>query len=93
MSELNDGGPAFPIPPVGTGDPRDGMSQGSFGMTLRDWFAGQALAGLLANPTVREWEAAASEQGDPDALVQVCALMAYKQADAMLAERGKGGGR
>lgn len=38
----NDGGPAFPIPPVGTGDPRDGMSSGSSGLTMRDWFASQA---------------------------------------------------
>lgn len=33
----NDGGQAFPRPNVP-------------GMTLLDWFAGQALAGLLANP-------------------------------------------
>jgi hypothetical protein len=85
MSGLKDGGQAFPgMTFTGATFP---------GMTLRDWFAGQALAGLLANPTEREWEAAASEQGDPDALVQVCALMAYKQADAMLAERKKGGGK
>jgi hypothetical protein len=31
------GGPAFPLPDAG-----------ERGMTLRDWFAGQALAGLLA---------------------------------------------
>jgi hypothetical protein len=49
MSEkINDGGPAFPIAPVGTGDPRDGMTSGNPGMTLRDWFAGQVIVGLLA---------------------------------------------
>ena len=37
----NDGGPAFPI---GSGDMRDPM-----GMTLRDWFAGMALQGILAS--------------------------------------------
>lgn len=43
---INDGGPAFPIPPVGTGDPRDGMSCGCAGMSLRAYLAGQAIAGL-----------------------------------------------
>jgi hypothetical protein len=85
MSGVKDGGQAFPV-----GNPTHG---GEPGMTLRDWFAGQALAGILANPTVKDWEVAASEMGDPDALVQVCALMAHKQADAMLAEREKGGGK
>ena len=44
---IDDGGPAFP-----TGiQPNDYMHPGmtfECGMTLRDWFAGQALAGLLA---------------------------------------------
>lgn len=35
-----DGGPAF-----ATGNPEQG---GEAGMSLRDWFAGQALAGLAA---------------------------------------------
>ena len=85
VKEVGDGGPAFPV------KWQNGEQQP--GMTLRDWFAGQALAGILANPTVRDWEVAASEMGDPDALVQVCALMAHKQADAMLAEREKGGSK
>jgi hypothetical protein len=38
----DDGGPAFPLAPVGTGDPRDGMAGGSVGMSFRDWFAGTA---------------------------------------------------
>ena len=36
----DDGGSAFPWPPVGTGDPRDGMAGGSSGMSLRDYFDG-----------------------------------------------------
>jgi hypothetical protein len=36
---INDGGPAFPISEHGL--------QGYNGMSLRDWFAGQALAGGL----------------------------------------------
>lgn len=40
----NDGGPAFPS--VGLDTP-DGIA--FEGMSLRDWFAGQALSGLLAS--------------------------------------------
>jgi len=46
------------------------------GMTLRDWFAGQALAGLMARP------------GDPGRYAE-CATVMYMIADAMLAERSK----
>lgn len=47
------------------------------GMTLRDWFAGQALVGLLASdPGSTTWE--------------VDAENAYLAADAMLAARSKG---
>ena len=49
------------------------------GMTLRDYFAGQALCGMLANP---EMCLASTNQDD--------AAMAYEAADAMLAERMKG---
>ena len=40
-------------------------------MSLRDWFAGQALAGLV--PAIRDYEQAAE--------------IVYRYADAMLAER------
>ena len=40
MSEINDGGPAFPQ--FGGMFPATGLSQ-------RDWFAGMALSGLLAS--------------------------------------------
>ncbi len=40
-----DGGPAFPSEGEGHGNPQ----YHSPGMTLRDYFAGQALVGLLAN--------------------------------------------
>jgi len=44
MSEINDGGPAFPSEGEGHGNPH----YHSPGMSLLDYFAGQALAGLLA---------------------------------------------
>lgn len=66
----NDGGPAFPgfdlINQEGRRNPA--------GMTLRDYFAGQALAGFCAVPDRYNW---------------LCddAAFAYKIADAMLAAR------
>ena len=50
MTTPIEGEPAFPSPSVGTGDPRDGMTTGSPGMTLRQWYIGQALMGICANP-------------------------------------------
>jgi hypothetical protein len=68
------GGPAFP-------HARPSMNQ--HGMTLRDWFAGQALAGAVANqlkePTRQE-------------RFEAIATQAYRFADAMLTVREKGGG-
>lgn len=68
MSTLkNDGGPAFPWSP-------DGPNYQTYpGMSLRDWFAGQALAGMNAH--------------DADVSFRMRAEDAYKYADAMLAER------
>jgi hypothetical protein len=64
--KTNDGGPAF-----GHGDPVHG---GSSGMCLRDWFAGQALAGLLAS-------------GPHDCEAPGIAHDAYLFADAMIKAR------
>ncbi len=47
------------------------------GMTLLDYFAGQALAGIIA------------EGGVADGYHQVDAQRAYDSADAMMAERAK----
>jgi hypothetical protein len=50
-------------------------------MTLRDWFAGQALAGLIARSEHP------GSMGEPKEISND----AYRIADAMLAERAKGG--
>ena len=65
---INDGGPAFPF--------QDGYGRVS-GMTLRDWFAGQALAGVT------------SSVNDEISVGQVegIAEIAYALADAMLRAR------
>lgn len=68
---MNDGGPAFPVPPYGTGDPRDGMTPSHNGMSLRDWFAGHALAGMMADH---------EETGSAEEISRA----AYSLADAML---------
>lgn len=70
MSAKNDGGPAFPVPDLHPG----AMQVGSNGMSLRDWFAGQALAGML------------SSEFRPDGN-QPKADWAYELADAMLKAR------
>ena len=57
---MNDGGPAFPMTESGVAkfnpghpDPLqpDEIARMMRGMTLRDWFAGQALAGIYSNYT------------------------------------------
>jgi hypothetical protein len=74
-----DGGPAFPLQSIGPD-----FNPGYHGMTLRDWFAGQALAGIMGDME-RAWsEAKATRQASmPDFL----AGAAYRYADAMIAAR------
>jgi len=43
-NQINDGGPAFPVSDCVY--PNGEVQTGSYGMTLRDYFAGQALAGM-----------------------------------------------
>lgn len=74
----DDGGPAFPQKierPSGLGTETTTF----FGMSLRDYFAGQALAGINANNTWDEsgWGARA--------------VAAYESADAMITARKSGG--
>lgn len=47
MSTPNDGGPAFPVVRMPL-DPDTILNRQ--GMSLRDWYIGQALVGLCANP-------------------------------------------
>ena len=70
-----DGGPAFPT----DGESQIGPSNWHVeGMSLRDYFAGQALAGLMAMPSL-----------DLKANNAQLAGVAYSLADAMIAERDK----
>jgi len=72
---MNDGGQAFPVGGHdGPGDHNDGHK----GMSIRDYFAGQALAGLLA-------ECGSVNTNQMQRGVMSC----YKFADAMIAARRK----
>jgi hypothetical protein len=75
MTARDDGGPAFPVP-----DAYDRI----YGMSLRDWFAGQAMAGILGGgfaDTIPHYDLNGG---------RAAAAFAYQYADAMLAAR-KGG--
>ena len=74
MGDREDGGQAFPSEGEGHGSPK----YHSPGMSLRDWFAGQALVGLLSGPD-NDWT-------NPH---EVFANEAYKLADVMMKERKK----
>lgn len=94
MSKKDDGGPAFPVPIVATKHesgkgyeelvlvPNKGR-----GMSLRDWFAGQALTAIMGDDWYRD--------GGPEAdnawseAAEGVARDAYTIADAMLTERAK----
>lgn len=80
MSAKRDGGPAFPESVAA--DNMDGLNYSRHpGMSLRDWFAGQALASVIHLTQSRDgsW--------DPVAVAAGC----YLVADAMLDAREKGG--
>jgi len=55
-------------------------------MTLRDWLAGQALAGMLANPKTQQFIAEIAAERTQDG-AQLSAAASYEHADAMLAAR------
>lgn len=78
MAKTDDGGPAFPRTKYSHFNEQPiGCSEG---MSLRDYFAGQALAGHLASFS-------GENVGCPPA--ERSAQWAYEYADAMLAEREK----
>jgi hypothetical protein len=92
VSERNDGGPAFPVI---EGCPTKGI-RSTDGLSLRDWFAGMALQGLLASRHASDTE----DTEDVSAVVYMEAgglflnatrgaedysRIAYELADAMLA--------
>lgn len=83
-----DGGPAMPCGSMSIGD-GDTVAYEQ-GMSLRDWFAGQALDHVKeVNPHLPGDPSSMTEWPDPEELVKRRARYAYLMADAMLAERGR----
>ena len=83
---MSDGGPAFPVQsqleprPEGGFVNRAEYESHQTGMTLLDYFAGQALMGMLANDACMQ---ELLRRGDEGVLFKRC----YRLAAAMLAER------
>ena len=65
-TKRDDGGPAFPM----SGDPECDFDRG---MSLRDWFAGMAMQGILSDPNTQN--------------IDVVSAVAYQMADNMLHAR------
>jgi hypothetical protein len=78
---MKSGGPAFP---QSIGMPNGGTAV-AYGMSLRDWFAGQALAGICANADISA--AAARDKIKTAAIREAYAESAYATADEMLRAR------
>lgn len=81
----DDGGPAFPADPKIFVNEGDGTIRGLnySGMSLRDYFAGQALPAILDR--VRRLAPLSKDIDQPTFI----AGLAYETADAMIAERAK----
>lgn len=96
MSEtVKDGGQAFPH--LEARDPQ--FSYVAKGMTLRDWFAGQALVGMLTNgfmpnevsiPVPSSYDFPDVETYRAAVPDNSYATLAYRMADAMLSARDIG---
>jgi hypothetical protein len=76
----NTGGPAFPVPGLAGNSDYDGM-------TLRDYFAAEALNTILGQYDFTFFEDDKSEKED-ETFALIVAKNAYSMADAMLKARG-----
>lgn len=79
-TKINDGGPAFPVPMFtrqADGQPMSSVEFEMGGMSLRDWFAGQALVGLLVNFSEHIHS------------MNACVDLAYDAADKMIKARSE----
>lgn len=80
MANTPDGGQAFPFP-----DPQGPAPGAVLGLSLRDWFAGQALPQAIKHERLVR----ASMIAPSDFRYSAVADAAYFMADAMLAAREK----
>lgn len=87
MDKPKDGGTAFPTPDLIY--PNGEIQYGQNGMSMRDWFAGMALAGELASFSTHD-SCAASAKAALESGIEIeeqIAFNCYSLADAMLAAR------
>ena len=83
MDQTNDGGKAFPCP-----------EYGDTGMTLRDYFAGQAMQGILATGgKIAKSQMWGHFTGFESFNISDACELSYLFADCMIAEREKQEGR
>lgn len=86
---MKDGGPAYPQPQVADG--QGGIEYTEVeGMSLRDWFAGQAIGAQLTSIAISDASAKAlleSASIEGVTVKQKLASKAYEMADAMLDAR------
>ncbi len=86
MSKSDDGGPAFPFTPNQQMQLDDGtwdqdVEFGDSGMSLRDYFAGQTLQGIISSPALIT--------NNHLECLYIFSRISYEQADAMIKERNK----
>lgn len=95
MTKIDDGGPAFPRPFSGADATVDfsGFDNAQSGMSLLDYFAGQALvghiAGWLVNDRVATEATSETVAGGYDDVMAYIAENVFDTAESMLAERAK----
>lgn len=77
MSTQPDGGPAFPMV-ASSGDSRDGVYC-QYGMSLREWYVGKALEGVIAYHGLAKTSGTQSDR----------AQLILQQVDALLNELEK----
>lgn len=83
MSAKDDGGPAYPVREADRFNPDNNEThtiEQFWGISIRDWFAGMAMNGILSNIDDQTLD-----KSDPYTAAEV----SYVVADAMLAERAK----
>lgn len=93
MSKHNDGGPAFPVASYVNSDGETFESKPA-GMSLRDWFAGQAIVGVMQSVVPGFVEKVVHGIDHPETLTNdncpsQIARWCWTVANAMLAERSK----
>lgn len=82
MVKIDDGGPAFPVMHSIDGNWQKEPIEKFMGLSLRDWFAGQAMVGVIVGSAVVQ-----EETGTASDYPSRVAEGAYEIADAMLSTR------